>query len=136
LILTDTGPIVALLDASDPNHARCLAAAKKLPIGPLITTLPCFTEAMHFVEREGGFAGILRLWGMQASGRLVVHAWNADELIRAKALMTNYRDSPMDFADASIVAAAETLGVKRVFTLDGHFFAYQINGKASFEVLP
>ena len=37
--------------------------------------------------------------------------------------MSRYADHPMDLADASLVAAAETLGIRRVFTLDRDDFA-------------
>ena len=41
--------------------------------------------------------------------------------------MQRYADIPMDFADASIVAAAEQLGTDKVFTLDHkHFGIYRI----------
>lgn len=42
----------------------------------------------------------------------------------------------MDFADASLVVAAEVLNITRILTLDRHFFAYRINGKTPFEVFP
>jgi predicted nucleic acid-binding protein len=42
---------------------------------------------------------------------------------RAFELMVQYRDQPMDFADASLVVAAETLRIRKVFTLDRHDFA-------------
>jgi len=33
-------------------------------------------------------------------------------------LMERYADHPMDLADASLVVAAESLGTRRVFTID------------------
>jgi predicted nucleic acid-binding protein len=51
-------------------------------------------------------------------------------------LMAKYQDLPMDFADASLVAAAEVLGVRRVFTLDGDFHVYRFADGASVEVIP
>ncbi len=59
MILTDTGPLVALLNRNDPNHVVCAEAAKALPPEPLITTWPCFTEAMYLLHRAGGYAGQL-----------------------------------------------------------------------------
>jgi len=56
MILTDTGPLVALLDKSDANHQACLAASQGLPAEPLLTTWPCFTEAMYLLGAVGGFA--------------------------------------------------------------------------------
>jgi predicted nucleic acid-binding protein len=38
MILTDTGPLAALLNADDQHHAERIAAAKKLPPVPLLTT--------------------------------------------------------------------------------------------------
>ena len=32
MILTDTGPLVALLDADDPYHAECVATLHRLPL--------------------------------------------------------------------------------------------------------
>lgn len=48
--LTDTGPLVALINRNDPNHRTCLNASRRLPAGPLLTTWPCFTEAMYLVH--------------------------------------------------------------------------------------
>ena len=54
MTLTDTGPLVALLDADDPYHAACVAASQHLPSGPLLTTWVCFTEAMYLLGAAGG----------------------------------------------------------------------------------
>ena len=51
-------------------------------------------------------------------------------------LLEQYRDTPMDLADASLVVAAETLGGRRVFTLDRHFYAYRLADGAALEVVP
>jgi len=42
----------------------------------------------------------------------------------------------MDFADASLVAAAEALGEHRIFTLDSHFRAYRIGDAGTFDMVP
>ena len=39
-------------------------------------------------------------------------------LTRSFELMELYADHPMDLADASLVAAAEVLGTRRLFTID------------------
>jgi predicted nucleic acid-binding protein len=51
-------------------------------------------------------------------------------------LMERYRDRPMDLADASIVAAAETLNDPRILTQDADFYIYRFQDKGSFDVLP
>jgi predicted nucleic acid-binding protein len=53
-----------------------------------------------------------------------------------RALMRDYADTPMDFADASLVAAAETLRQRRVFTVDHHFYVYRQRLGEAFDVVP
>lgn len=45
----------------------------------------------------------------------------AAETVRIAELMEQYRDLPMDLADASLAAAAESLGLRQVFTADRQF---------------
>lgn len=42
----------------------------------------------------------------------------------------------MDLADASLVAAAEALNQKLIFTLDGGFQIYRFRGNQPFYVVP
>jgi predicted nucleic acid-binding protein len=126
---------VAVVDAGDPFHPVCVAALPTLR-APLVTTWPCLTEAMYLLHRVGGFVPQKALWGLRRSGTLVVHATTEAEADRMEALMEQYRDTPMDIADASLVAAAEALGLRRVFTLDRHFHAYRIGAREAFEVIP
>ena len=136
MTLCDTGPLIALIDADDPHHARCTAALEELPDSPLLTTWPCFTEAMYLLQRVGGLAAQEELWSFLADELVVLHTPGASECERMRALLQQYHDLPMDLADASLVAAAEQLGSRRVFTLDGDFFVYRINGTDPFEVVP
>lgn len=43
MTLTDAGPLVALLDADEPDHQRCREALDLLSL-PLLTTWPAFTR--------------------------------------------------------------------------------------------
>lgn len=136
MILTDTGPLVALINRNDPNHAPCLAITKRLPAEPLLTTWACFTEAMYLVYRAGGYPAQAALWALHAAGMLVLHASAGDEVARMADLMGRHRDTPMDLADASLVATAERLAQRRVFSLDRHFYAYRLANGSAFEVVP
>lgn len=136
MILCDTGPLVALIVENDQHHARCVAALETLPDQPLVTTWPCFTEAMYLLRRAGGLAAQDELWGFLADGLIQVHACADNEPSRMRTLMHQYHDTPMDFADASLVAAAEFLGISQIFSLDGHFHIYRIHGQQAFHVVP
>ncbi|MCW3097222.1 MAG: hypothetical protein JWL77_2840 [Chthonomonadaceae bacterium] len=134
--LTDAGALVGIADKNDPDHLRCVAAARTLPKAPLLTTWPCFTEAMHLLHREGGYRAQEELWQLRRKGILVVHELTSVEGDRMDALMQQYRNTPMDLADASLVAVAESLHLTRIFTLDHHFYAYCIHSTGVFEVIP
>jgi predicted nucleic acid-binding protein len=71
MTLTDAGALVALLDADDPYHTACVAAAQRLPAGPLLTTWVCFTEAMYLLGSVGGYRYQAALWSLRATGRVV-----------------------------------------------------------------
>lgn len=135
MILCDAGPLVALIDEGDENHARCVSALRQMPAGPLVTTWPCLTEAMYLLGRRGGFPPQDRLWNFVSEGPVVLDQPASEENERMRGLMRQYHDLPMDLADASLVAAAERLGVRRVFTVDRHFRAYRIDGKHAFEII-
>lgn len=136
MTLCDTGPLVALVDQDDPHHARCVAALRTLPAQPLLTTWPCLTETMYLLWRADGFRAQDEWWGYLADGLVVLHLPEAEEWARMRALMQQYRDTPMDLADASLVVTAERLQLRRIFTLDSHFRAYRIDGKHPFEIIP
>jgi predicted nucleic acid-binding protein len=56
---------------------------------------------------------------------------------RVAALMKRYRDVPMDYADATLVALSEDLDTDRVFTLNLlGFRTYRKNVRVPFHVLP
>ena len=119
--LIDTGPIVAYLDAGDPAH---LDVAERLDsfTGQLATTSAVITEAMHLlaVTRDGPrlLAGFV-----SASGLEVYDLCRPPELHGAVSLMDKYADTPMDFADATLVLLAEGLNVHDILTLDRRGFS-------------
>ena len=135
MTLTDAGPLVALIDADEPDHEACRSALTGLAL-PLVTTWPSFTEAMYLLSRAGGPRGREALWRLVSSGRLVLADLSAAAVERSAWLMAKYADLPMDLADATLVALAEERGQRRIFTLDSDFRVYRINGRGRFETLP
>ena len=134
--LVDAGPLVALLDRRDPDHARCQETAASLPAEPLRTTWPCWTEAMYLLGKTGGHNYQDALWALWRSSWVRLHDLTEGETKRADALMAQYRDTPMDLADASLVALAERLDTTRVFSLDTDVLVYRLADGRAFEVVP
>jgi len=135
MTLVDAGPLIALIDADEPDHDRCRAALDELRL-PLVTTWPAFTEAMYLLGRATGWAGQRALWRLVQREDLVVAAPSPAANVRAARLMETYADRPMDLADATLVALAEERGTTRIFTLDSDFHVYRFKGRRRFEVLP
>ncbi len=135
ITLCDTSPLVALINQRDNNYTQAVAALKPLK-GTLITTWPCVAEAMHLLNNYGGWPTQNELWGYIEDGLLEIHESSRAERTRMRKLMEQYRSTPMDLGDASLVAAAEALKVSRIFTFDADFYIYQIDGKRPFEIVP
>jgi predicted nucleic acid-binding protein len=133
--LTDASFLIALIDQGDPYHQICRTwAAQVRP--PLVTTWPCFTEAMHLLRRGGGWSAQSYLWSYVEAGTIVFHFNNPVEQLRMQSLMAQYQDLPMDLADASLVAAAETRQETEICTLDRDFYIYRLPNGRTFSVMP
>lgn len=131
--LVDTGPLVAILDRDDPDHGRCERALRQVR-PPLLTTWPIVTEAMYLVAfSRRAQDGLL---DMIQRGAVAVVALTAQDVPRLRALMEKYRDTPMDFADATLVRVAERDGISDVFTLDKDFAVYRAGRSRTFSIKP
>jgi predicted nucleic acid-binding protein len=135
MTLTDAGPLVALINRNDPHHAACLVASKGLTRGSMLTTWSCFTEAMYLTGRAGGHPAQAALWQMRAGGRLAIHDLTAAEADRMAVLMDRYKNVPMDLADASLVAVAESRSLTQIFTVDGDFYVYRLADGSALQVI-
>jgi uncharacterized protein len=135
MILCDASPLGALVCPDEPPHRACVDAFERLS-EPLLTTWVCFGEAMHIAGRGGRLDRQRLLWTYVERGFLLFHDPSQDEIFRMLDLMVKYQSRPMDLGDASLVAAAETLGLTSVFSLDSDFLIYRINDRAPFEVVP
>jgi hypothetical protein len=134
--LTDAGPLIAIIDADEPDHDACLAALDELAL-PLVTTWPAFTEAMYLLGEAGGWYAQETLWSLLERGDLVIAAQGAEDYKRMRTLMHKYRDRPMDLADASLVCLAEQRGLREIFTLDKEDFRiYRLHGRQTFSIWP
>jgi predicted nucleic acid-binding protein len=135
MTIVDAGPLVAIIDANEDAHNRCVSALEKLDV-PFYTTWAVFTEAMYLLGARVGWKGQELLWDMLLSGALILVELDLPLLQRTRALMAKYRDTPMDFADATLVAAAEDRNIQRIFTLDKDFHVYRLHDRKPFEVVP
>ena len=120
-LLLDTGPIAALLDPADTAHPH----ARRLLdgyTGRLHTTSAVITEAAYLLSKSTH--GPQRLAEFVIAGRVTVHDYaQPDRLVAATSLMAKYSDTPMDYADATLMLLAEDTGIHVAATFDRRGFS-------------
>ena len=133
-MLLDTGPLVAFLDRSERNHERCLAFIRGFK-GRLITTEAVLTEVVYLLGPS--FTNQKPALDFIMLGGAELIPLSPLLLKRSAALMAKYTDSPMDFADATLVALAEERGISDIVTLDRKDFSvYRIGSRKGFTLYP
>jgi predicted nucleic acid-binding protein len=119
--LADTGPLVTYLNAADPAHHKVAEALDAFK-GQLFTTGAVITEAMHLVAASPSGPKLLAEF-VSAAGVQVFDLAQPAALHAATTLMEKYADTPMDYADATLVLLAEHLNCFDIITLDRQGFA-------------
>ena len=133
-VLVDTGPLVALLDRSDPYHLSCQETFSSLD-DSMVTVWPVVTEAIYMLRAY--WQAQDALWEMIQSGAVQILSLGIDDIPRMRALMRKYRDLPMDLADAGLVRVAERERLRGIFTLERRDFqVYRPSKIGRFTILP
>lgn len=133
-LVLDTGAFVALVDRSEERHADCVEGLANWD-GSVVTTEAVLTETLYLVGPTWPSQRVCLEYFIRGAFLLV--PTSQENLRRAAALMEQYADIPMDFADATLVALSEELGVDHIFTLDRRGFSiYRLHEKASFKIIP
>lgn len=95
------------------------------------------TEVFHLVAGRLGPEPEVRLLGDLASGDFAIEPVAPGDWMRIAELVARYRDLPLGSVDASVVAAAERLGVTSIATLDRrHFSVVRPLHTAAFDLAP
>lgn len=131
--LVDTGPFIAYFNRSDPMHGAVASCLDKFS-GQLVTTGAVVTEVMYFLaDAPDGPISFAEL--LLASGTRIAQLRPAD-IVAAAELMHHYSDTPMDFADATLVLLAEESGVTDLLTLDRRgFVTYRTRKNKGFRLV-
>lgn len=120
-LVLDTGAILALLDADDPDHGRCseLAAA----IGEdLVVPTPVLVEVDYWALKLLGHEVWEAFVEDVAAGAYRLEPLLPEDLVRAAALEQRYANLDLGLVDASVIVLCERLGETKVATLDRRDF--------------
>jgi predicted nucleic acid-binding protein len=91
---------------------------------------------MYLLGKVGGYHYQAMLWKLWHDGKLALHDLSEGEIGHLSTLMRKYQDTPMDLADASLLVAAESHKLSRIFTIDGHFRLYRMADGSVLAVVP
>lgn len=134
MILIDAGPLVALVDADDQHHAKCVAALKELR-EPLATIWPPLVEAMYLLSDLPSAQNAL--WEMLKRCAVLLLPLDSNDIPRIRELMQKYANRPMDLADAALLRVAEREGLRKIFTMDRRDFSvYRLHNRTRPILIP
>ena len=133
-LLLNTGGLVSIIDQGQRSHkefARYFKAWER----DIVSTEAILTEATYILRRVSFGAAVCIDFFLQGGAILVPTSFST--LNRVRTLMHKYRDLPMDYADATLVALAEELDTGFVLTTDNRDFSvYRRNGRKRFQICP
>jgi hypothetical protein len=133
-VLVDTGILYALADGDDDWHGTARAwldGVRDLLLVP-VTVVP---EVTYLLHTRLGAAVERRFVGSLVRGEIAMEPLAAADLGRAGEVLDLHPE--IGFVDATVVAVAERLGIRRLATTDRrHFGRVRPRHAAAFELLP
>ncbi|MBW1799269.1 MAG: PIN domain-containing protein [Deltaproteobacteria bacterium] len=133
-ILLDTGPWVALIDRSESKHGECVEWLKGFR-GDIYSTEAVLTEVLYLLNFS--FTAQSAALDFVLNSVVFIIPSSLESLTAVKKIMKKYQDFPMDFADATLVSAANDLMIDHIATFDKkHFGSYRLRNKRFFTILP
>ena len=120
-LVLDTGPLLAALDAADPDHSRCAAlitgAQEDLVVPALV-----LAELDYWCHKRLSADVWIAFLDDVLDGAYRVESPTGPDLTRCRELQATYLDLRLGVTDASVIALVERLSELTVATLDhGHF---------------
>jgi uncharacterized protein len=135
-LILDTGPLLAALDAADPDHVRCARLLTETAEDLVVPAL-VLAELDYWCARRLSLDAWLIFLDDVLAGAYRVEPPTAADLTRCRDLQAQYRDMALGVVDASVVALAERLEEPKVASLDQrHFRTVRPTHVAALELLP
>ncbi len=120
-LVLDTGPILALLDADDSAHSRCVALLDEVD-EPLVVVAATLVEVDYWIRKRLQ----PEVWSIFVedivSGAYRLEHPSPHDLTRIAELEADYADLDLGMVDAAVIATCERLGERKVATLDQRHF--------------
>lgn len=135
-LVLDTGPLLAALDAADPDHKPCADLIETAEEDRIVPALVLSELDYWCHERLSGDVWLSFLEDLLA-GAYRVENPNYCDLERCHEFQTAYADLDLGVVDASVLALAERLGEPKIASLDHrHFSTVRPAHVEALELLP
>ena len=129
-VLIDAGPLIALFDRDDKYHTSIIEFIKNTNYR-FISTTAVLTETMYMLDFNTAVQLNFLEWIMKEG--VIIHEIKQSNIKRIIDLTKKYSDRPMDFADATLVIAAEERGIRQIISIDSDFDIYRLYNKMKIE---
>ena len=129
-VLIDAGPLIALFDRDDKYHTSIVEFIKNTNYR-FISTTAVLTETMYMLDFNTAVQLSFLEWIMKEG--IIIHEIKQSNIKRIIDLTRKYSDRPMDFADATLVIAAEERGIRQIISIDSDFDIYRLYNKMKIE---
>jgi predicted nucleic acid-binding protein len=120
-LVADSGALYALYDSRDKHHQAVRAAVESEP-GPILVPVAILAEVEYLLRVRLGPAAEARFLEGIVRGAFTLCGFTADDAAACRELLARYRDLDLGLADASVIVAAERLGLGRILTVDARDF--------------
>lgn len=135
-LILDTGPILALLDAGDPDHDRCVALVGRVG-EDLVVPGTVLVEVDYWVLKLLGHEAWTVFLEDLARGAYRLENLTVADLRRAAEIERVYDKLDLGLVDASVIALCERLDEPKVATLDRRDFSVvRPRHREALELLP
>ena len=119
--LVDTSFLYALADSSDRAHPAAVNLLDETELALWVPTV-VIPEAAYLIGARLGYDALRQFVRWSAGPLIRLEEITQADLLRVEAIMTQYADARFDFVDTAIMALAERLDIRTVFTFDQRDF--------------
>ena len=134
LAIVDSGPLLAVANETDPDHAACVEALTQRGCEWIVPSL-CIAEVGYLLGRRYGAEAEARFVSRLTDCRIATP--QPDDWPRIAELVRRYGDLPLGTTDASVAVLAERMHTNRIVTLDRRHFSVLRNSRGEpFDLFP
>lgn len=121
-LVFDTGPLLAVLDAADPDHQSCVSLLSQAG-EDLVVPILVLAELDYWCHQRLGTGAWVSFLEDLLTGAYRLETATTSDLARCREIQVQYDDQALGVVDASVLALVERLGENKLATLDHRHFS-------------